>query len=52
MVHAEAGRTEVVRELIVHGSPLDTQDQVTSKMALYDSHALTFIHCMLMYCIH
>ena len=28
MVHAEAGRTEVVRELISQGAPLDAQDQV------------------------
>lgn len=28
MVHAEAGRVEVVRELISQGAPLDAQDQV------------------------
>ena len=30
MVHAEAGRIEVVRELISQGAPLDAQDQVTT----------------------
>lgn len=30
MVHAEAGRTEVVRELISQGAPLDARDQVTT----------------------
>ena len=32
MVHAEAGRTEVVRELISQAAPLDAQDQVTNHL--------------------
>ena len=42
MLHAEAGRTEVVGELIVQKSPLDAQDQVTLTNTLKFMH--TNIH--------
>ena len=31
-MHAEAGRTEIVIELILQGAPLDVQDQVTTSV--------------------
>lgn len=35
MVHAEAGKTKVVKELISQGAPLDAQDQVTTSLYLH-----------------
>ena len=40
MVHAEAGRTEIVMELISQGAPLDVQDQVTTSLC---SHCHSYL---------